>query len=120
MAFEELNSPIPEVKPDERPDIMAYSMLRNFVADLAPRSTTPGMSLWAELRYRAIGEINYPRWSEGFVINGTEHVVALCAVHGELPNGESYAHSALRCSCSLPDYKSFKNLEEEYQECPAQ
>jgi len=119
MAFEELNTRIPEIPTEEQPDIMAYSMLRNFVADLAPRATTDGMEMWAEFRYRFTGEANYPRWTKDFYLNGQNHTVALYRVNGEAPGGEKYSHSALRCSCSLPDYKSFVDLEAEYEPCPA-
>jgi hypothetical protein len=119
MSFEDLDSTIPEIKPDDQPDIMAYSLLRNFVADLAPRSTTPGFEMWAEFRYRSTREINYPRWAETLVIDGESHTVALCGVHGELPNGTEYGHNVLRCSCSLPDYKTFTDLNDEYVPCPA-
>ncbi len=119
MAIEELSSPIPEIKPEDQPGIMAYSLLRNFVADLKSRQTTPGMSLWSELRFRYLGETNYPRWSTTFAINGEEHTIALYGVQGELPNGKKYSHSSLRCSCGLPDHKSYIDLYDEYHECPA-
>jgi hypothetical protein len=119
MAFQELNSPIPEVSPSDQPDIMAYSLLRNFVAELRPQPITPGMDLWRELRFIATGECNYARWSNTLVIDRVEHTVALFGVSGEKPDGTCYQHSALRCSCSLPDHKSFRDLEEEYQPCPA-
>lgn len=119
MAFEELGSPIPEIKPADQPDIMAYSLLRNFVADLSPRKTSDGMDMWTEFRYRATGEINYPRWSTDVVLEGETHTVGLFAVHGEMPGGKEYAHSKLRCSCDLPDYRSFLDLHEEYRPCPA-
>jgi hypothetical protein len=119
MSLEELNSPIPGITPEEQPDIMAYSLLRNFVADLSPRKITPGMEMWSEFRFRSTKETNYPRWSETYKIDGVEHTVGLFGVQGELPNGESYSHSKLRCSCCLPDYKSYQDYYDEYQQCPA-
>lgn len=120
MAFEELSSPIPEIKPEDKPDIMAYPIMSNFAADLNPRITTPGMEIWTEFRYRSIGETNHARWSSTIVIDGIEHNVALYGVQGEMPGGKEYGHSSLRCSCCLPDYKSFQDLHDEYHECPAQ
>jgi hypothetical protein len=119
MAFEELDSPIAEIEPEDQPDIMAYSLLRNFIADLNPRKTTPGMDMWSEFRYRTTGETNYARWSDTFAIDGVIHTVALFGVQGEKPGGKKYSHSALRCSCNLPDYRSFRDLDEEYEPCPA-
>jgi hypothetical protein len=119
MAFKELESPIPEVLPEDQPDLMAYSLLQNFVADLTPRGTSDGMELWRELRYRATGEVNHPRWSQRVYVDGEIHTVGLYGVYGERPDGTSYDYNALRCSCSLPDHKSFVDLNSEYHSCPA-
>jgi hypothetical protein len=121
MSFSELDSPIPRVSLDldtEYGDI-AYSLLTSYVVDLEPRPTTAGMGLWGELRRAAIHETNHPRWSKTIEVGGVEHVVGLYGVYGEMPNGEPYTHSALQCSCGLPDHSSFRNLAEGYQPCPA-
>jgi hypothetical protein len=119
MAFEDLNSPIPLISQEELPDLMAYSLLQNSVADLSPRQTPEGMNLWSELRYRYTGETNYPRWSEVMTVGEDSHTVVLYGVQGELPGGKAYSHSSLRCSCCLPDHKSFVDIHQEYHPCPA-
>ncbi len=143
MAFEKLSSPIPEISaeskrqiPDflleeerarrrlltpeiKRPERPMYAFVRNFTPDLKPSETTMDMEFWYALRRDATGELNYPRWSRAIVVDGVEHTVALCGVSGEAPGGKQYIHSTLRCSCCLPDYKSYTDLKEEYQPCPA-
>lgn len=119
MAVESLSSPIAQVSPEDLPDIMAYSLLRGFVADLSPRPTTPGMEMWAGLRFMGTGEKNHARWSETMVVDGVSHTVALYGVWGEKPGGQPYSHNALRCNCCLPNHKSFTDLAAEYQSCPA-
>jgi hypothetical protein len=119
MTPSELNSTIPEIRSEDQPDLMAFSMLRNFVADLSPRPVSPGTTMWFEFRYRSTGEMNYSRWSKVINLDGQEHELTLCAVKGEMPGGVQYAHNTLRCNCCLPDYKSYKDLSDEYDPCPA-
>lgn len=143
MAFEQLSFPQPEItieekrnisdfvleearavrriqQPEiERPVRPMYAFIRTFTPELKPLETSPGIDMWEEFRFGAIGEINYPCWKREIDINGAVHTVVVHHVYGELPSGAEYQHHALRCSCSLPDYKSFQDLNDEYQPCPA-
>lgn len=139
MAFEELRSPIPEFSIEDKrliPEFAAeetravrrileptvkrpirpmYSFVRNYTPDLAPRTVSPGTTLWGELRYLATGELNYARWADTVETEGEIHELTLHSAHG--PASNPYEHRVLRCSCCLPDYRDTSDINEEYVPC---